>query len=423
MKLDSAPRPSRFGLRGLDVAVTERCNLSCAYCYQRRRGRADLSPAAARAVLDRVRTIEESPATLAFTGGEPLLNVALVRWMTETALAENPEGRALRFEITTNGTLVDDDILAFLVHHGFRVSLSFDGSATAQDRRAPGSQPRLAALVSRLARELPNADKGALRVQMVLDSGNVASLAEGVALCGELGANDVRIGPLLVQDEQWTAAHGDELETQMDRIVDDAVALFHESGRIPFAFFRGSSARDEQPGTCGAARLTSLAVDARGRAWGCGCFAPWSGDLTPLARESARWLDLGPIASAALPARVGRARRRLRRMRILDPHAAHRPTSGSCTTCSARDSCFICPFTLAMSSSRQGPLVAPHPACALVRAVARARSAFLARTAEARLRARMAKFEQHVLDVASVLKEKSGALPTPEAPPAGGREA
>ena len=77
-------------------------------------------------------------ANLAFLGGEPLANRAVLRAATEHALAlAQPRGIRVTFSITTNGTLLTEDDAAFFERHGFAVTISLDGLREVHDRQRP----------------------------------------------------------------------------------------------------------------------------------------------------------------------------------------------------------------------------------------------------------------------------------------------
>lgn len=118
------------------VATTWECNLRCSYCFVKqrtaKRNGVRMSPATARRlidVLDSGLTQVESICVHLY-GGEPLTNLPALRALVEAA-AEKP-GR-FTFAITTNGTLVSDEILEFLDRGRFQVILSLDGPAEVHD--------------------------------------------------------------------------------------------------------------------------------------------------------------------------------------------------------------------------------------------------------------------------------------------------
>ncbi len=100
-------------LRALSLAVAERCNLGCTYCYAEGGSfggpSQDMPWEVAEASVRRLFA-QASPGervNLAFLGGEPLANRSLIRRATELAAGiASARDIPIGFSITTNGTLV-----------------------------------------------------------------------------------------------------------------------------------------------------------------------------------------------------------------------------------------------------------------------------------------------------------------------------
>ena len=149
-------------LRALSLAIAQRCNLGCTYCYAEQGefgGEArSMTPETARAAVELL--LAGVPAGervhLAFLGGEPLIERAALRDATEHAVQlAAARGAQVALSITTNGTLVTPDDGAFFERHGFAVTVSIDGSREAHDALRPfkggrGSRDRVLANVAPL---------------------------------------------------------------------------------------------------------------------------------------------------------------------------------------------------------------------------------------------------------------------------------
>jgi uncharacterized protein len=131
-------------LRALSLAVAERCNLGCTYCYAEggsfggaaRDMPWEIAEASVRRLFAQAKAGER--VTLAFLGGEPLVNRAVIRRATELAAKIAGErGIAIGFSITTNGTLVTPDDAEFFERYGFAVTVSLDGIGAVHDRLRP----------------------------------------------------------------------------------------------------------------------------------------------------------------------------------------------------------------------------------------------------------------------------------------------
>jgi uncharacterized protein len=131
-------------IHALSLAVAQKCNLGCTYCYAQQGefgGTAKNMPleTANRAVdLLLSEAGDGGKAALAFLGGEPLVNRPVVQAVTERA-AEIARRRkiALSFSITTNGTLLNAADATFFEAYGFAVTISLDGPRETHDRLRP----------------------------------------------------------------------------------------------------------------------------------------------------------------------------------------------------------------------------------------------------------------------------------------------
>jgi len=141
---DQAPAPDS-GVKNLVMHVAHTCNLNCGYCYAEAglyKGKATIMTEARAVEYVDWLFDQADPDTktlgLTFFGGEPLLNPKVVRaGAAHARLRAKETGRQISFGITTNGTLVDDDIASFLQDIGATVTVSLDAIGKANDRLRP----------------------------------------------------------------------------------------------------------------------------------------------------------------------------------------------------------------------------------------------------------------------------------------------
>lgn len=125
------------------VNVTDNCNLRCPYCFtahNTRRSSLEVLKQTANFLINEVqRTQSQSPISIAFFGGEPMLEFEnlikpFVLWCSEQGFIEKYN---LGFSITTNGTLLNEDKIRFLYKYGINPLLSIDGNKFTQDDQRP----------------------------------------------------------------------------------------------------------------------------------------------------------------------------------------------------------------------------------------------------------------------------------------------
>ena len=128
--------------RNLMLFVTEACNLKCTYCYEVLQGvhagGRMLKQVDARAVVDQylADSGNRSPICITFFGGEPLLNFKVIADVVQYAKeGARGRGKAIAFSMTTNLTLLTEEIADYLVEEQFSVMVSLDGSSQKNDSR------------------------------------------------------------------------------------------------------------------------------------------------------------------------------------------------------------------------------------------------------------------------------------------------
>ena len=128
-------------IKALCLHVAHTCNLDCEYCFAAQGKyhgeRALMSFEVGKRALD---FLIESSGTrhnleVDFFGGEPLMNFDVVKRLVAYARSvEEEHNKHFRFTLTTNGMLIDDDVIDFANREMDNVVLSLDGRKEVNDR-------------------------------------------------------------------------------------------------------------------------------------------------------------------------------------------------------------------------------------------------------------------------------------------------
>ena len=128
-------------VKALCLHIAHTCNLNCSYCFASQGKyhgeRALMSYEVGKRALDFL--IENSGTRrnleVDFFGGEPLMNFDVVKQLVAYARSiEKEKNKNFRFTLTTNGVLVDDDVIEFSNREMSNVVLSLDGRKEVHDR-------------------------------------------------------------------------------------------------------------------------------------------------------------------------------------------------------------------------------------------------------------------------------------------------
>lgn len=134
-------RVTKTALNTVVLNVNTGCNLSCTYCYKEDLDKpsAGKRMAAETAIASVEMLLEQSPDeerySVVFFGGEPLSNRPLIEHMVEYCERRFAEvGKQVDFIMTTNATMLTEEIVDYLNRHRFGLSISMDGPKAIHDK-------------------------------------------------------------------------------------------------------------------------------------------------------------------------------------------------------------------------------------------------------------------------------------------------
>src|SRR5580700_1637893 len=150
MRGDSLPEfpkmPARtFPLQRIVLNLTNQCNLACGYCYEYsadKISKTDGKPKymgmeVSQSAIDMLiqESAERPSIHVTFFGGETLMNFPLLRETVRYAKDKSAEaGKNVEFSLTTNATLITEQIADFLAEHRIGVTVSIDGDQELNDK-------------------------------------------------------------------------------------------------------------------------------------------------------------------------------------------------------------------------------------------------------------------------------------------------
>lgn len=139
LQIDIKARPTQ--LKALCLHIAHDCNMCCKYCFagegEYSGDRSLMSFEVGKIALDFL--IEQSGSRknleVDFFGGEPLLNFDVVKQLVAYARSiEKEKGKNFRFTLTTNGVLLNDEVMEWANKECYNVVLSLDGRKETNDR-------------------------------------------------------------------------------------------------------------------------------------------------------------------------------------------------------------------------------------------------------------------------------------------------
>jgi len=294
----------------VSLFLTHRCNLRCRYCYNGPPFERTMSQETARRAVDFAFDYEPSSLlVLSFFGGEPMLARDLIVEVVAHARAEaKRRGRKLRLSLPTNGTIVDDDWLAFLVANEIQIQLTLDGGPNAQDANrcfadGRGSWTQVSQNLERLL-----AAKLDVHVVSIVDPRNVRFLGESFPALLALGTSHIYFAPNLKAD--WSEADWNALDQGLATMTAQWSECLRSGQDIrldPFhAKVQAHVFQDTRPTWRCSFGKRELAISPRGRIYPCDRIVKADDDETLCLGDLDRGLDRAKMAA------IARTRDRLR---------------------------------------------------------------------------------------------------------------
>lgn len=128
-------------MQSLILQVTQNCNLRCQYCVysgsyvNRVHNNKRMSVETAIQAVDFLahHSVNSNEISIGFYGGEPLLEIELIKKTVEHA-KKIFAGKIVRFNMTTNATLLNVETVEFLYENNFALTISLDGPSDIQNK-------------------------------------------------------------------------------------------------------------------------------------------------------------------------------------------------------------------------------------------------------------------------------------------------
>ncbi len=212
----------------LSLAIAQKCNMGCTYCYadQGDFGGASKSMPVETALKSIDLLLNERNAgdrvQLTFLGGEPLINRKNIRTAVEYAQQKADERKInIGFSITTNGTLLTEDDADFFENYGFAVTVSLDGNKSEHNALRPlknggGSYERIIEKIQPLLKRQKKMQVSA-RVTVTPQNMNLAATLDDLIA---MGFHSVGFSPLLNSNSGKGEMSAKDLEILLQNMIE-----------------------------------------------------------------------------------------------------------------------------------------------------------------------------------------------------------
>ena len=269
-------------VKALCLHIAHDCNLACRYCFaeegEYHGRRAIMSYEVGKKALDFLVANSGNRTNLEvdFFGGEPLMNWEVVKQLVAYGRSlEEEHHKKFRFTITTNGVLLNDEILEFVNKEMGNMVLSIDGRKEVHDRMRPhrGGQGSYDEIVPKFKKAAESRGQMNYYVRGTYTHYNT-DFAKDVLHLADLGFKQISVEPVVAPETEDYAIREEDLPQLLAQYAElgEEMIKRRKEGNV-FNFFHFMI--DLEGGPCVAKRLS-----------GCGsgteylAVTPW-GDLYP----------------------------------------------------------------------------------------------------------------------------------------------
>ena len=233
-------------VKALCLHIAHDCNLKCRYCFaeegEYHGRRALMSYEVGKKALDFLVANSGSRVNLEvdFFGGEPLMNWQVVKDLVAYGRSlEKPHNKKFRFTLTTNGVLLNDDIIEFANKEMANIVLSVDGRKEVNDKMRPlaGGQGSYDIIMPKFKKVAESRNQTNYYVRGTFTHFN-KDFAADVCHLADMGFQQISVEPVVApENEDYALVEADipELLAEYDKLAAEMIKR-HKEGR-GFNFF------------------------------------------------------------------------------------------------------------------------------------------------------------------------------------------
>lgn len=264
--------------------VTSKCNLACEYCFtafNKDFPSEDSSLETGKAIVEflLMNSITQNIG-LGFFGGEPLLQFSLMKQVVEYA---EQRGRLARkrfnFSVTTNGTLIDEEKIAWFKEKGIMPLLSLDGMPHEGNKRVFHDGKPSAELA--LEKALMLLDVGMQpTIRWSLHPDGLGNLYSDTKELIRMGFNIIAVDP--VYEVEWTETDKKQYEAELGKVAKLYLQHLRQGRNVVFKpiddAIRLFAVDEKQKSRCGTA-TGGVGIDMAGKIYPCHRFVTRMGPV------------------------------------------------------------------------------------------------------------------------------------------------
>jgi len=272
-------------VKALCLHIAHDCNLKCVYCFaeegEYHGKRSLMSSKVGKGAIDFIiaNSAKRHNLEIDFFGGEPLMNFKVVKEIVEYGREqEKLHNKNFRFTLTTNGVLLNDDIIDYANKNMHNVVISLDGRKEVNDRMRPkaGGQGSYDTIVPKFKKLAESRNQTDYYIRGTFTRQNL-DFMEDVIHMADLGFKQISVEPVVGEEDNEYAIREEDIPkvlAEYERLAAELYERHKKGGKDDFNFFHFNI--DLSGGPCVAKRLSGcgagteyLAVTPEGELFPC----------------------------------------------------------------------------------------------------------------------------------------------------------
>lgn len=234
-----------LSLRQISFFLTNRCNLKCEYCYNEKKDFQSLTYNNAIRALElyfNILTKDSKYLWVTFTGGEPLIESNLLfKIVKYSNILAKKRNKIVKYNLTTNGTLINHLILKEIKKNKIHICFSIDGTKESHDKyrkdhSGRGTHDRI---IKNLKEYINYSGRSKLRVRMTIQPSEGKHLKKNIDYLISEKVNNIHFAPNY--EAEWSTIQIKEYFNQIKILLSQLSSVYKKIKIEPLNAYYTSS--------------------------------------------------------------------------------------------------------------------------------------------------------------------------------------
>lgn len=206
------------------ILLTTNCNLHCQYCFELGKHQSVITTPTIKRILRKEISNTNIQYIITFHGGEPFLEFEMIKETVEWARLTF-KGYHIRFDVSTNGTILTDEIKSWLINNQelFTVSISLDGKRDVHNAMRCNSFDRIDLAFFQSLRHV--------KAKMTVSPLFISEMFSNYLYLSNMG---FEVAPSIAQEVDWDESKYLHLYTEQMGLFVNYLLVHPEIGLPPF---------------------------------------------------------------------------------------------------------------------------------------------------------------------------------------------